>query len=168
MSSPFQIKVIESPLGQFALTASNDALLAAGWTDEEATLPNLDTSSAGVIASPLLKEAAKQFSAYFDGKLRDFDLPTKPLGTDFERHVWRTLLNIEWGRTRSYLDIARELGNPDAVRAVGGANGKNPIAIMYPCHRVIGSDGSLTGYAGGVQRKSWLLQHESIRQGVLF
>lgn len=116
-----------------------------------------------------LKETTQQLLEYFDGKRTDFDLKLNPEGTDFQKKVWKELSKIPFGKTVSYLDIAKRLGDPKAIRAAASANGKNPLWIIVPCHRVIGSDGSLTGYAGGLWRKKWLLEHESpVKQVSLF
>jgi len=109
---------------------------------------------------PALQECVSQLDAYFKGARRAFELKLAPEGTPFQQQVWRELLNISYGRTASYLDVARAIGNDKAVRAVGAANGQNPISIIIPCHRVIGADGKLTGYGGGLWRKEWLLNHE--------
>ena len=117
----------------------------------------------------LTLQALKQLEEYFAGKRELFNLPIKALGTDFQQKVWRELLNIPFGKTRTYLEQTKQLGDPKAIRAVASANGKNPIGIVIPCHRVIGSDGSLTGYASGIWRKKWLLEHESpVKQQSLF
>ena len=108
------------------------------------------------------KHARQQIEAYFRGERQHFDLELAAAGTDFQQRVWRELVNIPFGETRSYSQLANALDNPKAVRAVGGANGRNPIAVIVPCHRVIGANGHLTGYAGGVERKEWLLRHEGI------
>ncbi|HEX5073371.1 MAG TPA: methylated-DNA--[protein]-cysteine S-methyltransferase [Gemmatimonadaceae bacterium] len=108
----------------------------------------------------LIDEARRQLVAYFAGRLRTFDLPLAPNGTDFQRRVWSALREIPFGTTISYAELARRVSNSAAVRAVGAANGRNPIPIIVPCHRVIGSDGSLTGFGGGLHRKQWLLRHE--------
>lgn len=108
-----------------------------------------------------LQEAAAQLSDYFDGKRQDFNLKLNPKGTDFQQKVWQELLQIPFGKTISYLDLSKKLGDVKAIRAVASANGKNPLWIVVPCHRVIGTDGSLTGYAGGLWRKKWLLEHEN-------
>ena len=116
-----------------------------------------------------LKEAVLQLQDYFDGKRTTFTFPLNPSGTDFQKKVWEELLNIPFGKTRSYLDLSKKLGDVKAIRAVASANGKNPLWIVVPCHRVIGTDGSLTGYAGGLWRKKWLLEHENpIKQESLF
>ncbi|GLX78677.1 methylated-DNA--protein-cysteine methyltransferase [Thalassotalea insulae] len=110
----------------------------------------------------LTKECHTQLTAYFNGDLKKFDLPLDFNGTDFQQRVWQILLEIPFGQTLSYMDIANRLNNPKAVRAVGGANGRNPITLIVPCHRVIGASKTLTGYAGGTARKRWLLSHEGI------
>ena len=108
-----------------------------------------------------LKEAVLQLQDYFDGKRTTFTFPLNPSGTDFQKKVWDELLHIPFGKTCSYLDLSKKLGDVKAIRAVASANGKNPLWIVVPCHRVIGTDGSLTGYAGGLCRKKWLLEHEN-------
>ncbi len=110
---------------------------------------------------PELKIAVKQLQEYFEGKRTDFDLQLNPIGTDFQKKVWNELRKIPYGHTTSYLELSRKMGDEKAIRAVAAANGKNPLWIIVPCHRVIGSDGSLTGYAGGLQRKKWLLDFEN-------
>ena len=116
-----------------------------------------------------LKEAVLQLQDYFDGKRTTFTFPLNPSGTDFQKKVWDELLHIPFGKTCSYLDLSKKLGDVKAIRAVASANGKNPLWIVVPCHRVIGSDGSLTGYAGGLWRKKWLLEHENpVKQESLF
>jgi methylated-DNA-[protein]-cysteine S-methyltransferase len=115
---------------------------------------------AGVVSCPVVDEAIRQVGEYFAGTRRAFDLPLALAGTDFQRRVWQQLLTVPYGRTASYGEIARALGKPKAVRAVGAANGRNPISIIVPCHRIVGSDGKLVGYGGGLWRKEWLLKHE--------
>lgn len=155
---------LHSPLGPLALTGSDVGLSAVSFLAEaaEATAP-------GAIPH-CLRPAHEQLRAYFGRELRDFHLTYAPaFGTDFQRQVWQALTSIGYGRTASYLDVAKVLNNPKSVRAVGAANGQNPLAIVWPCHRVIGADGSLTGYAGGMHRKKWLLEFEQpTRQGGLF
>ena len=109
----------------------------------------------------LLVGAAGQLTEYFAGDRTEFDLPLRPIGTDFQRRVWRALCDIPFGRTWSYGELAMHIGSPTASRAVGLANGRNPISIVIPCHRVIGANGSMTGYGGGIERKRWLLAHEA-------
>jgi methylated-DNA-[protein]-cysteine S-methyltransferase len=108
-----------------------------------------------------LQEAVSQLNDYFEGKRNGFDFKLNPKGTDFQQKVWKGLLEIPFGKTMSYLELSKKLGDVKAIRAVASANGKNPLWIVVPCHRVIGTDGSLTGYAGGLWRKKWLLEHEN-------
>ena len=116
-----------------------------------------------------LKDCATQLKEYFDGSRTHFELKINPKGTDFQKMVWQELLKVPYGKTESYMEISKRIGNTKAIRAVAGANGKNPLWIIIPCHRIIGSDGSLTGYAGGLRRKQWLLNHESpFKQQELF
>lgn len=116
-----------------------------------------------------LKEAVLQLQEYFNGKRTEFSFKINPAGTDFQQKVWQELLKIPYGKTCSYLELSKKLGDVKAIRAVASANGKNPLWIVVPCHRVIGSDGSLTGYAGGLWRKKWLLEHENpVKQESLF
>lgn len=116
-----------------------------------------------------LKEAVLQLQDYFAGKRTTFTFPLNPSGTDFQKKVWQELLHIPFGKTCSYLELSKKLGDVKAIRAVASANGKNPLWIVVPCHRVIGTNGSLTGYAGGLWRKKWLLEHENpIKQESLF
>ncbi len=120
--------------------------------------------SEGVISTEIpleLQEAVAQLQDYFDGKRTDFNFKLNPKGTDFQQKVWQGLLQIPFGKTMSYMDLSKKLGDVKAIRAVASANGKNPLWIVVPCHRVIGTDGSLTGYAGGLWRKKWLLEHEN-------
>jgi methylated-DNA-[protein]-cysteine S-methyltransferase len=113
-----------------------------------------------VAPEPIMK-CVRQLDEYFAGTRKEFDLPLRPVGTPFQMKVWKALQKIKYGKTRSYKDIAGSIKNPNAVRAVGGANGKNPISIVIPCHRVITNDGKIGGYGGGLWRKEWLLDHES-------
>jgi methylated-DNA-[protein]-cysteine S-methyltransferase len=117
----------------------------------------------------VLKDAVAQLTAYFEGNRKQFNLLLNPAGTPFQKRVWQALLELPYGQTMSYRELSIRLGDVKAIRAVAAANGKNPLCILIPCHRVIGSDGSLTGYAGGLHRKRWLLDHESpARQHLLF
>ena len=120
--------------------------------------------SEGVVLNEIPKnliEAVSQLQDYFKGKRTKFDLKINPKGTVFQQKVWQELMNIPFGKTINYLDLAKKLGDPKVIRAAASANGKNPLWIVVPCHRVIGTDGSLTGYAGGLWRKKWLLEHEN-------
>lgn len=122
----------------------------------------LEDSPANVEPVPeLLEDACYQLQEYFDGSRQIFDLKLNPEGTDFQKKVWAALTEIPYGKTITYMELAKQLGDPRAIRAVAAANGKNPLWILVPCHRVVGSDGSLVGYAGGLGRKKWLLEHES-------
>jgi methylated-DNA-[protein]-cysteine S-methyltransferase len=154
-----------SPLGMLELMGSDAGLHAVRFLDRQDAAP----TDPGSLPS-CLQEPYRQLKAYFAGDLREFSLTCEPLvGTEFQRQVWTALAGIGHGRTASYLDIAKLLNNPKSVRAVGAANGQNPLAIVWPCHRVIGANGSLTGYAGGLVRKQWLLAFEQPeRQGSLF
>lgn len=152
-------RIYPSPVGALQLFASDSGIAAILWERE-------DGSRIGPAASvdapdhPLLIEAAYQLDGYFAGSRRVFALPLDFRGTAFQRKVWAALLAIPFGETRSYAQVATAIGHPDAVRAVGAANGRNPISIVTPCHRVIGSNGTLTGFAGGMAAKAWLLDHE--------
>lgn len=131
----------------------------------------LDSEVPTTSIPPTLTDSVRQLDEYFSGKRKTFELTFDPIGTDFQKRVWKELLKIDYGTTISYLELAIRLGDEKAVRAVGGANGKNPIAIMIPCHRVIGASGKLVGYGGGMERKGWLLKHELINakpEGMLF
>jgi methylated-DNA-[protein]-cysteine S-methyltransferase len=152
-------KPIDSPYGELTLVGSDAGLAAILWEgDDPARVPLGPVTPAP--DHPVLAAAAAQLAEYFAGERTRFDLPLDFRGTDFQKSVWAALLTIPFGETRSYADIARQLGRPAAVRAVGAANGRNPISIVAPCHRVIGADGSLTGFAGGLAAKRRLLQHE--------
>jgi methylated-DNA-[protein]-cysteine S-methyltransferase len=152
--TPSQTIVNDSPLGPLRLVARGDELVGV-------YLPDQAAPDAPVRATPVLARAARQLAEYFAGERRTFDLPLAPQGTGFQQLVWRALAAIPYGQTRSYGELARAIGRPSASRAVGAANGKNPLAIVVPCHRVIGASGELTGYAGGMAAKRWLLAHES-------
>ena len=151
------LMTVPSPLGPLRLVARGDELAGVH-------LPDLAAPHAPGGATPVLALAARQLAEYFAGERREFDLPLAAVGTGFQRQVWGALLAIPFGATCSYGELARAIGRPSASRAVGAANGKNPFAIVVPCHRVIGASGELTGYAGGVARKRWLLAHEGHRE----
>jgi methylated-DNA-[protein]-cysteine S-methyltransferase len=152
-------KTVRSPVGVLTLVASGDGLAAILWENDRPGRVRLD-----VVAEdpkhPVLLETERQLAEYFAGRRKAFDLALDFAGTEFQNKVWRALLTIPFGETRSYAEIARQIGDPKAVRAVGGANGSNPISILVPCHRVIGADGSIVGYGGGLERKEWLLALE--------
>ncbi len=147
----------ESPVGPLTLVAGGEGLAAVLWPEDEGRT-RLLASVPG--PTPLLTETAAQLDEYFAGRRTRFELPLAPLGTDFQRDVWEALGRIPYGRTTSYGELAASIGRPKAARAVGAANGKNPISIIVPCHRVVGSSGALTGFEGGIDVKRRLLQHE--------
>ena len=142
----------ESPLGLIEINVSDDAISCISFIERKKSTMD---------KHPLLIEAVLQLEQYFKSERIAFDLPIKQTGTDFQLRVWNELVAIPFGKTMSYLQLSKKLGHVKAIRAVGTTNGKNKIAIVVPCHRVIGTDGSLTGYAGGLWRKQWLLEHES-------
>ena len=153
-------KTIASPVGDLRLFASDAGLAAILWRDD----PGLHLQPGAVIepgAHPLLTETERQLHEYFGGKRRDFNLTLDFHGTDFQLRAWTALLTIPYGQTRTYAQMAALIGQPTAVRAVGAANGRNPISIVAPCHRVIGSNGTLTGFGGGLENKAKLLALES-------
>ena len=153
--------VINCPLG-FVLLEGNDV----GISKISITLEDSILSESIPV---LFTDAVTQLQEYFEGKRTDFHFNMNPDGTDFQKRVWKELLKIPFGKTASYQEVTNKLGDPKAIRAVANANGKNPLWIVVPCHRVIGSDGSLTGYAGGLWRKKWLLEHENpVKQESLF
>jgi len=139
--------VYYSPVGALIIVEKEEKIVRINFSNKKNTAPK----------TPLLKEAVLQLKAYFSGDLQKFDLPLNPEGTPFRKAVWHQLLQIPYGETRSYKDIANALHKPNACRAIGGANHHNPIPIIIPCHRVIGADGSLTGYGGGMDKKQYLL-----------
>lgn len=149
-----------SPLGKLLLAGYQGALSIVSWPagKQPQALPHWRENPAA-LAKPVA-----QLQAYFNGDIERFDLTLAPLGTPFQHQVWQALLQIPFGRTESYADVAQRIDNPGAVRAVGNANGKNPIPIIIPCHRVIGSDGSLIGFTGGLPTKQFLLRHEDRQQ----
>ena len=145
--------IYQSPIGAYLIGADDTNILAIDRIDEAETIIEKET--------PLLRVAKQQLSEYFAGQRTVFDLPIKTAGTAFQQQVWQALKAIPYGETRSYKEIAAAIDNPKAVRAVGGANNKNPISIVIPCHRVIGSSGQLVGYGGGLDAKVFLLALES-------
>ena len=152
---------MESPVGALKLVAHDQALVAVMWDNEDHKRVRLAELIKN-IQHPMLLKVKQQLEQYFAGQRQQFNLPLDFQGTDFQQRVWRALLTIPYGETRSYKDIALQIGNEKAVRAVGAANGKNPISIIAPCHRVIGSGGALVGFAGGLDKKQILL---SLEQG---
>jgi len=169
MAGPARLLTVDSPIGALLLTADDDGLSGI-WFEENRHgqppryLPPAEhdlTTCAGQV----LDAARTQLAAYFAGTRTTFDLPLAPRGTPFQLRVWAALRDIPFGETISYLDLARRVAGPTATRAVGAANGRNPLPIVVPCHRVIGADGSLVGFGGGIARKRWLLAHEGALGG---
>lgn len=156
-----QTAYYKTPIGTAKIIGDESGISSITVLDEE-----IETSSK--IPIPL-KKCVQQLEEYFNGNRTVFNLKLNPQGTDFQKKVWNELLNIPYGKTKTYLEQTKKIGDVKAIRAVASANGKNPIWIIIPCHRVIGSDGSLTGYAGGIWRKKWLLAHENpVKQQTLF
>lgn len=151
--------ILPSPVGDLTLVASDRGLVAVLWPDDDPRRVRLGERRDGR-DDPVLLAAAGQLEAYFAGTLRIFDLPLDMRGTAFQQVVWKALLTIPFGETRSYGAIARAIGQQTASRAVGAANGRNPLSIIAPCHRVVGGSGALTGFAGGIETKRWLLDFE--------
>lgn len=143
---------VETPIGNLNITTNRNFLLSISFS--------IDKIASEGYQPDIMAETVRQLEEYFNGKRKEFNLNLHPAGTDFQYKVWEQVEQIPFGKTASYLDIAKETGSKNNTRAVGLANGKNPIPIVIPCHRVIGSNGKLTGYAGGLDRKKWLLQHE--------
>lgn len=141
----------ESPIGGLKLTGRGGSVCSISFTDQPAE---------SAPTPPELRDCVRQLDGYFQGGLREFRLNLSLIGADFQKRVWEQLLQIPYGATVTYLELAKVLGNAKALRAVGAANGRNPIAIVIPCHRVVGGDGRLVGYSGGLWRKEWLLKHE--------
>ncbi len=143
---------IKTPLGIAKITGDENGI---------SVISILDDAEISTTIPVILQEAVSQLNDYFEGKRTDFTFKLNPSGTEFQQKVWKGLLKIPFGKTCSYMDLSKKLGDVKAIRAVASANGKNPLWIVVPCHRVIGTDGSLTGYAGGLWRKKWLLEHEN-------
>ncbi|TXN37510.1 methylated-DNA--[protein]-cysteine S-methyltransferase [Flagellimonas hymeniacidonis] len=155
-----EVAYLQTPIGLTEFKGDEKGLISISVLNDE--------KPSGIIPE-VLEDAVYQFKEYFEGTREHFDLKLNPEGTDFQKKVWEALLNIPYGKTVSYLELSKRLGDPKAIRAVAAANGKNPLWIIVPCHRVIGSNGDLVGYAGGLHRKKWLLEHESpAKQMTLF
>ena len=165
--SNLQTTYYKSPIGIVKIDGDENGIQAVSLLDEDFSTKIEKESS--IEFSQELQNCKTQLEEYFTGTRTEFDLKLNPQGTEFQQKVWKELLNIPFNNTRSYLEQTKAIGDVKAIRAVASANGKNPIAIIIPCHRVIGSDGSLTGYAGGLWRKKWLLAHENpVKQQSLF
>lgn len=147
---------LQTPIGLLAIRASDDGIHRVEFVDQQDTPEK---------QHPLLTQAVQQFRQYFSGQRQTFTLPLAATGTAFQHQVWHALMKITYAKTASYGQIAESIGKPKAVRAVGAANGRNPLAIVVPCHRIIGKNGTLTGYAGGLERKAWLLALEQQTSG---
>ncbi len=152
--------VIDTPIGPLRLVASNLGLRAVQWPRDRDDVQVADDACVDDPTHPVLQAAATQLGEYFEGSRREFDLPLDVLGTAFQQAAWSVLRTIPFGATISYGEQAERLGDRRKSRAVGAANGRNPVSIIVPCHRVIGADGSLTGFAAGTEVKAWLLDHE--------
>lgn len=151
--------VMKSPVGEITLVADKEHLCAIYWDNQKIDrnkFPDIEKKD----ENKVLRSATKQLNSYLAGKKEKFDIPIRLVGTNFQQRVWRALKSIKYGKTVSYGDIAKKIGNPKAVRAVGSAIGKNPLSIIFPCHRVIGSNGKLTGFAGGLKTKEFLIELE--------
>jgi len=159
-------KTIESPVGKLKLVASDEGLVAVLWQNDRPSRVRIGELVADD-RHPILLKAERQLGEYFAGKRKEFSVPLDMRGTPFQKNVWEALLAIPFGETRSYGQLAKQLGNPNATRAVGAANGRNPLSIIVPCHRVIGSTGKLTGFGGGLETKAHLLSLEE-KSGTLF
>lgn len=151
---------MDSPLGCLKLVANETKLVALLWEEDRpnrVSLPELELKT----NHPIFIESIQQLTEYFSGKRKKFRIPLDPVGTPFQKKVWTALREIPFGSTKSYGEIAKQIGHPQASRAVGAANGRNPISIIVPCHRVIGANGKLTGFAGGLKAKEYLLTGEA-------
>ncbi len=151
-------RIIDSPLGPLTLVVNAEGFLCALYNDGQKYYP--DAEELGERDDTIAASAVAELAEYFAGTRAAFSVPTAASGTDFQRRVWAALTGIPAGQTRTYGEIAGQLGRPGASRAVGAATGRNPISIIVPCHRLVGASGAMTGYAGGVARKVWLLEHE--------
>ncbi len=163
MTAELTSRTMPSPIGPLTLVASTDGLCAISWPDQP-TSRDAEACAGG--AHPVLDAAAEQLQEYFAGERVDFDLPLDLNGTDFQVTAWRALADVPFGQTSTYGAQAERIGRPKAVRAIGAANGQNPVPIVLPCHRIVGKDGSLTGFAGGLDIKRFLLDHEARVSGL--
>ena len=163
--------ILATSVGKLLLVANDEGLTTVQFETARYAVPPLDdwvpVARGEGPAKAIVLEARAQLEAYFAGRLSQFTLPLAGRGTPFQQRVWRELRSVPFGETVSYGDLARSIGAPAAVRAVGGANARNPIPIIVPCHRVVGSTGSLTGFGGGIDRKRWLLRHEAVSRPLM-
>lgn len=157
---------LDTPIGELTLLASDDGLTHVLFADQAPADVGLDAEDIeeGSATDPVLDATASQLAEYFDGERRTFDIPLDLGGTSFQREAWTALADVPYGETRSYAEQAESIGRPGAFRAVGAANGRNPVPIVLPCHRIVGADGSLTGFGGGLAVKEQLLRHEQSQQ----
>ena len=152
----------KTPLGIAKISGDENGISVISVSDEGDSRAKIEQAKQiSLIIPTVLQDAVSQLEDYFEGGKTDFTFKLNPTGTEFQQKVWQGLLEIPFGKTMSYLELSKKLGDVKAIRAVASANGKNPLWIVVPCHRVIGTDGSLTGYAGGLWRKKWLLEHEN-------
>ncbi len=158
-------KFVDSPVGKLKLVAGSKGLVAVLWENDDPRRVRLEGLSEEPL-HPLLVQTAQQLTDYFSGRRDEFSIPLDMRGTSFQKQVWEALLTIPFGETRTYGEIARQLGNPASTRAVGAANGRNPVSILVPCHRVVGTNGKLTGFAGGLEAKAYLLKLEAFENNV--
>lgn len=161
MTDQTQFAIMNTPIGRLVIGENSSGVSAIIFNADSFSIPNSWKK-----VERLSSEVIKQLQQYFDGERYEFDLPLSPEGTSFQMEVWRALEKIPYGETISYLDLAKRIGKPAAVRAVGAANGANPLPIVIPCHRVIGHNGKLTGYGGGLEKKQYLLSMESLYRGL--
>lgn len=158
----YYYKEIASPVGRLKIVASDNGLAAILWEDDNPNRVRVRIYTESN-THPVLIATERELMEYFEGKRTSFSITLDPIGTEFQKEVWKALSTIPYGETRSYRDIANQIGNVKAVRAVGAANGRNPISIVVPCHRVIGTSGELTGFAGGLEAKARLLSLEGVK-----
>lgn len=159
MNNPLFSTVIDSPVGALTIVASDGGVRAILWPDDDPARVRLDDTTDDS-AHPVIAATVRQLSEYFAGRRTEFDVALDAVGTEFQRSAWASLRTIPYGTTVSYGEQAEQMGDRRKARAVGAANGRNPISIIVPCHRVVGANGALTGFAGGVDTKAWLLAHE--------
>jgi methylated-DNA-[protein]-cysteine S-methyltransferase len=151
---------MKTPVGELKLVANDRGLIAVLWENDDPARVKLPAAEKN-LGHPILKQTEQQLREYFKGERKTFTIPLEMYGTDFQKKVWQALLTIPFGETRSYGELAKQIRKPSASRAVGAANGRNPVSILVPCHRVIGAGGKLTGFAGGLEAKAKLLSIES-------
>ena len=164
-TTDLRVATMPSPVGELRIVVSDRGVRAILWEDDVDRIASIDPEPIRPDDDPVARRAVDQLTEYFAGERTAFDLPLDPVGTEFQVAAWRALGEIPYGETRTYGEQAAGIGRPTAVRAIGAANGKNPLSIVLPCHRVVGADGSLTGFAGGLDAKRFLLTHEQSVSG---